>query len=230
MKIKSRNKEIKHSRKAFTLAEVLIALVVIGVIAAITVPVCIENYRRVSVPAKLKKFYSSMNNALRLWYASSGNYAGSYSFESSDIKNAQSLKNFYDNGIGKYLADMQEPETQSHYLTAVLNDGSGFYAYIGSTSVVYFFYCTEFKYCGGETYDGKTSFLFTLRLDKGTFITSSSGSADGKSREELLSLCKYGNYDNASVAYSKRRHACARLIQVDGWQMKDDYPWKGRSL
>jgi len=99
--------------KAFTFAEVLITLVIIGVIAAITVPICIENYRRVSVPAKLKKFYSNMNNALRLWYANSGNYAGSYSFEDSEIKNAQALKNFYENSIGKYLIGAKASYTSS---------------------------------------------------------------------------------------------------------------------
>lgn len=215
--------------KAFTLSEVLITLVIIGVIAAITIPVCVENYRRVSVPAKLKKFYSNMNNALKLWYVHSGNYAGTYSFESTDIKNAQSLKNFYDNGLGKYLIDVKEPYTTNHYLVSALNDGSGFYAYIAHESIIYFFYCTEFKYCGSETYDGKDSFLFSLYLDTGEFVTSMRG-MNGKSREQILGLCKYGNLDNASVSTPKRRHACARLIQMDGWQIKDDYPWKARSL
>jgi type II secretory pathway pseudopilin PulG len=45
------------------LAEVLITLVVIGVISAITVPTIITNYQKQSIPAKLKKFYSTMNQA-----------------------------------------------------------------------------------------------------------------------------------------------------------------------
>ncbi len=216
--------------KAFTLSEVLITLVIIGVIAAITVPICIENYHQVSVPAKLKKFYSNMNNALSLWYANSGNYAGTYSFKDSEIRNSQALKNFYEESIGKYLVAAKEPYTSSSiHLIVPLNDGSGFYAYIASANLIHFFYCAEFKHCGIEQYDGKNSFLFSLYLDTGTFVTSSS-SMNGKSREEVLSLCKYGNVDNAAVSTPKKRHACARLIQMDGWQIKDDYPWQARSL
>ena len=43
--------------------------------------------------------------------------------------------------------------------------------------------------------------------------------------KELLDECKYGNSDNSDVSSSGRRHACARLIQIDGWEIKDDYPW-----
>jgi len=52
--------------KSFTLAEVLITLVIIGIIAAITVPVVIQNCKRQELTSKLKKFYSTMTNALKL--------------------------------------------------------------------------------------------------------------------------------------------------------------------
>ncbi len=120
-----------YSKKyGFTLAETLITLVIFGIISAITIPVCIDNYKRQSVPVKLKKFYSNMNNALRLWYTESGNYAGTYSFEEGDIRKAQPLKKFYESSIGKYLIDIKEPEISGNNICAAFNDGSGFCGYI----------------------------------------------------------------------------------------------------
>ena len=54
----------KHN--AFTLSETLIALVIIGVIAAITVPTLWVNYQEQERIAKVKKMYSSLSNAMKL--------------------------------------------------------------------------------------------------------------------------------------------------------------------
>lgn len=51
-------------KKAFTLAEVLITLGIIGVVASLTMPTLIQNNREKEYAAKLKKFNSVMNQAL----------------------------------------------------------------------------------------------------------------------------------------------------------------------
>jgi prepilin-type N-terminal cleavage/methylation domain-containing protein len=51
-------------KKAFTLAEVLIALVIIGIIAAITVPTLIQKYQDQALKSALKKNYSVLKSAL----------------------------------------------------------------------------------------------------------------------------------------------------------------------
>lgn len=50
-------------RAAFTLAEVLITLGIIGVVAALTMPVLISNYRKQVTETKLKQTYSILSNA-----------------------------------------------------------------------------------------------------------------------------------------------------------------------
>ena len=50
-------------KRAFTLAEVLITLGIIGVVAALTIPTLISNHRANVTMQKLKKFYSSMSQA-----------------------------------------------------------------------------------------------------------------------------------------------------------------------
>ena len=51
-------------KKGFTLAEILITLTVIGIIAAITISILAENGRKTEVETKLKKTISVLNNAL----------------------------------------------------------------------------------------------------------------------------------------------------------------------
>lgn len=51
--------------RAFTLAEVLITLVIIGVIAAITIPILISNYQKTQYVTSLKKAYTTITQALK---------------------------------------------------------------------------------------------------------------------------------------------------------------------
>ena len=57
--------EVKR-KIAFSLSEVLIALAIIGVVAAITMPMLIKNYQKKVFVAKLQKTYSELNNAYKL--------------------------------------------------------------------------------------------------------------------------------------------------------------------
>lgn len=53
-------------RFAFTLAEVLITLGIIGVVAAITMPVLIQSYQKHVVATSLRKAYAELNLALQM--------------------------------------------------------------------------------------------------------------------------------------------------------------------
>ncbi len=53
-------------KKGFTLAEVLITLGIIGVVAAMTIPTLISNYQKRQFVTGLQKGYSIMNNALKM--------------------------------------------------------------------------------------------------------------------------------------------------------------------
>ena len=58
---------MRHS-KAFTLAEVLITLGIIGVIAAITLPSLVHNVQNYILQNQLKKTYSELNQISKLFY------------------------------------------------------------------------------------------------------------------------------------------------------------------
>ena len=64
---------LPHSKMAaFTLAEVLITLAIIGVVAAMTIPTLIQNQQNKTLQSQLKKSYSSISQALKLYQADTG--------------------------------------------------------------------------------------------------------------------------------------------------------------
>ena len=55
-----------QNRLAFTLAEVLITLAIIGVVAALTIPTLMANYQKTQYVAGLKKAYAEITEAMKL--------------------------------------------------------------------------------------------------------------------------------------------------------------------
>ena len=53
-------------KKAFTLAEVLITLVIIGIIAAITIPIVHQNQEKRALYSQFMKTYSTLNQAMTM--------------------------------------------------------------------------------------------------------------------------------------------------------------------
>ena len=62
------NKELR----GFTLAEVLITLTIIGVIAALTIPNLMQSYKKHQVEVSLKEAYSILSNAMKMSVAENG--------------------------------------------------------------------------------------------------------------------------------------------------------------
>lgn len=73
---------ITEIKKGFTLAEVLITLGIIGVVAAMTLPVLIQKHVNSVVETRLAKFYTTFNQAIQMaevqygdrktWYSDTG--------------------------------------------------------------------------------------------------------------------------------------------------------------
>ena len=59
-------KNYNKRKRAFTLAEVLITLGIIGVVAALTIPTLISNYQKKVTVAKLKYAYSVLIGAFKM--------------------------------------------------------------------------------------------------------------------------------------------------------------------
>ena len=124
----------RKSRKvAFTLAEVLITLGIIGVVAAMTLPTLIQNHQKRSLEVATQKFYSTMSQAVKKYMADEGvddlrnTPLASDNYEDSDSPEAiASIRNF----VTKYLKVVKECDHEANNCFAPVYkswDGSALY-------------------------------------------------------------------------------------------------------
>ena len=85
---------------AFTLAEVLITLGIIGVIAAITIPSVIKKYQEVVTVNKVKKFYSMLNEALKRAMVENGEL-DNWGFKTNDFARNEEI---FVTNLKKYIS------------------------------------------------------------------------------------------------------------------------------
>lgn len=110
--------------KAFTLAEVLITIGVIGVVAAMTIPTVINNYLEQTRINALKKAYAQMNQAWQLATQANGS-PETWGFTAGTGATGH-----------KQLVDKLEPylkvtdHTTGSYYSTSLTDGTKFYVWI----------------------------------------------------------------------------------------------------
>ena len=83
---------------AFTLAEVLITLAIIGVVAAMTIPTLVADYKQKQTIVKLQKTYSVLKNAFELSRVDNGDFS-SWSWNHLPTDNAERCNYF----LNKYL-------------------------------------------------------------------------------------------------------------------------------
>ena len=105
------------TKQAFTLAEVLITLGIIGIVAAMTLPTLIQANKNAEVEAKLKKVYSVMNQAILRAEIDNGPK------EYWDFSDA----NFFDKYFAPYLQEVSVKKFQSfggQNIAAYFSDGS----------------------------------------------------------------------------------------------------------
>lgn len=227
---------IKKSKSvfAFTLAEVLITLGVIGVVAAITMPTLIQNYQKSKTANQLKTVYSIMNQAVKMSEIDNG-LITEWTFPEN---NAESIKAFLNKYIAPYLkyTKMESNETGQVYL--YLSDG--IIVQFHSPSVNQIHSNVFFNGNINKSIAGKNRFLFLLSYPN-------NDDANCIHKRSIYG-CKYSGYmpysyvgisvDNSkpirdfikdgSGSYGCNENAkatCGALIMHDGWQIKEDYPW-----
>lgn len=205
---------MNKSKFGFTLAEVLITLGIIGIVAAITIPGLITKYRRSVVETKLKKFYSTMNQAIRHSIADNEDIVFPDDLDKNSSEHSDVALKWYKENLTKYIAGAYIEKYRGYdperYVKCTFNDGSGFVSYIQGTTL-WVFYCLDASspYCRHESYDGEHTFLFVYYPTKKNIDVV----GDGK---------------NHSGCFNKNpghRHVCAAWIKNNGWKIPDNYPW-----
>lgn len=226
---------IFHSlRPAFTLAEVLITLGIIGTIAALTIPTLVKEYQKQQTVTQLQKVYSTINQAIKMSELENG----SISTWPIPAANIDEYNNWWNTYIIPYFSviqncgstvspclsqkftylDATEISWSTGYTNILLKDGVGVHtgAIDSNEADIYF----DLNASKRPNIMGKDIFMITILYPQGK--TTFYGQNLNFTRDYIL-----GNHDascNKSSGNLKGR-TCGLLIQMDGWKISDDYPW-----
>lgn len=225
-------------KEAFTLAEVLITLGIIGVVAALTIPTLIQNYKKREIETSLQKIYSTVNQAIKKAELDYGEYEN-WEF-TSDGSNA--LDQYF---IPYLNVSKIEPSTHTNNCTGrrmYLADGS---LLIGSACNFFgywidFCYYPKAKNWKGNSGNGcfesdgsKSAFWFTFSTSKNNpgkipFLNSPFIPYIGSDVKEKLTSESLTNpkYTYACNKESSTPRQCTALIMLNNWKIPDDYPFR----
>jgi len=237
------------ARWAFTLAEVLITLGIIGIVAALTLPQIISNYQKQTAANSLKTFYSKLNQAFMLYEAKNN-------ISIQDINTGLSENEFLEKYIApnfkiiKHCSDrldcyastdnfvrVLDRKTQAYFYpkTVVLADGM----FLGIRKMGENTYMFNIDINGAKkpNLTGRDVFYFFFTsnyssIDKDIKRGLYAGNFSGLyypyiyySREQLLGISSGHERPCSKNNSSTTSDACASVIMLDGWKISDDYPW-----
>jgi prepilin-type N-terminal cleavage/methylation domain-containing protein len=226
-------------KEAFTLAEVLITLAIIGVVAALTIPTVVQNYRKTQAVAQLKKTYSALANTTNLAIANYGPITG---WEIGENHSGQAAIDFANKYLIPYLKVAKNCETETTgdcaFKWAVLDKSKS--GSFGSEFTR--FYLTDGTLIAVLIVDDSTSKRASIYIDLNGrkppdtygkdifyynyFITHSSSKVAGRFMPEWYTADRDFLKANCSMdGGTDSGKNCTSLIMKDSWQMKDDYPW-----
>ena len=226
---------------AFTLAELLVALVIVGVISVMVLPSILQKIERRKVETALPKFYTTMNTALRMSKANDGacNYAGLDIYHRPKEWGKGALS--YDNNLevlnNCFLPNLKyskvEPCDEGTGAACVYFMNGEHFSLYADANGGYLRYCI---YSAPEKCKmGKTAFMFEyLRLTTGYQWTSRVRSTTeilpflfnltGDSVSEMYGI----NHLNESRACSNNgnKYWCTYLLKANNWKFPKNYPTK----
>lgn len=224
----------------FTLAEVLITLGIIGVVAAMTIPSLMTTFQKRETVSKLKSTYSIISQAIKLSENDNGELeTWDYTLDSEQwvstyLKNYMKMSPAYVDNNWTFLNGSK-----------VNNWSNAKYALMNGVFII--FYVNSYSGAGNFVKQGvwmyvdlngnkkpnrmgHDIFVMSIYPNIGSNEKFVMGAHDQcgsgvihqfLTREQLLnSGCATCKKD-----YSGYGMACSRLIQLDNWQISKDYPW-----
>ncbi len=243
----------KNKSSAFTLAEVLITLGIIGIVAALTIPNLMGKYRQHVVENRLKKFYSASNQAIQLSEVKNG----PKEYWPFCIGGATNYEQWYD----IYLKNFLNTTHVEHFINA---GGSNTVSYFEDGSVMVIKDCYDiYFYPYAKDFDkdkfmkvsedgvahrpdcGKKFFAFSFRpalnrdssvlhIGKGiepyrALICKTITNEDGSKERVCNNLTRDELINNSEYGCNETspyKVYCTALIQDNGWKIPKDYPFK----
>ena len=223
-------------KAAFTLAETLITLGIIGVVAAMTIPNLITEHQKRATVTKLQRAISVINQAYRLAYDDVGEASAEEAFNMGSeeyfntywapyIKVLTYCSSYkvcgYDSNNPFKIANGNKVTfaiVDGNYKTTFLSmDGFAYLVYIGGGAPNYVKdtkIIVDINGSAGPNRLGRDVFLLNREVDdeKGGYVqTYCYGKTDAYIKSDCSST-KYG-------------YCCSEKIRRAGWKIEKDYPW-----
>ncbi len=239
-----------NHKVAFTLAEILITLGIIGIVAAMTLPTLIGKYQKSVVSARNKKFVSSINQAI----LTSTVYNGEPSTWTKQIAfgNPEALYNWFNQYIAQYMKILKDCSKNSvecigeykycdltdcrkaTYLGTVgvfyiLNDGSLISAVTGGgrdennmTNTLTLHIKFDANGYTGPNQLGQDIFSYRLSINNKKFYIT----CDTHKNKTGGSISIDNNRQTLIESCRTNPQTCSCLLMKDNFEFKDDYPFK----
>ena len=227
---------------AFTLAEVLITLGIIGVVAAITIPSLYTSFRKRETASRVKAAYSIFSQAVKLSVEDNGE-VGNWDLSDESILGEKYIVPYLS---GATILSRSKIGTQYYSVYTLSSQGDGKSPYLDwswndKTHPVYVMkngmvftldnandgYCTivvDINGLGKPNIMGIDGFAFWIDSETSTVIPAGAKYTKkqllGEETADSQRICKR---DNTWQYY--RGGYCAALMQKDGWTISNDYPW-----
>lgn len=239
--------------RAFTLAEVLITLGIIGIVAAMTLPTVISNNKKKTVEARLQKFYSVANQAIKLselkngpkelWKGCKGGYTAT--------ENKMACSDWYNIYLRDYLktTKIEHFTNKYQYTLAYFPDGSLMVLKSGY-DIFYYPFAKDYNEAKmsdtTRPHNGKQCFMFTfipnsalnnVPYSKGkgiepykNLVCENKTDSNGNKTQVCNNITKEELQNNSkfgcnSISSSNRAY-CTAFIQLNNWQIPENYPFK----
>lgn len=226
--------------KSFTVAEILITLCILGIAVAMTLPALIQSNNNKVVEARLKKFYSAINQAIlmaendygdkKYWYRNVAN-TSQKDENGNFVEGSNEFKNWFNTYLAPYLNIIETETLDNGTYIVYFSDGGALQA-SSSTTRDWWFYPGKPKKCikkyNHMSRIGVCMFLFN-------FYPLEDGNEWQYHYNKGMEPYKYEWGGNIEELYNKntwgcnktgKRYYCTAVIQMNNWSIPKNYPLK----
>lgn len=228
-------------KKGFTLAEVLITLGIIGIVAALTIPNLIGNYEKYITVVKLKRAYSIISQVVERAIADYGdikNWDKQYNGEKTDPEN---YFNKYWKPYVKITKSCVDRSVKNNVKYKSFGYKEPFPLYGGAwLSLTGTQNSENLRIYTGIDFITIDNILIHIGEDDNIIVDINGPSGPNragrdafwfsidKSQNKVIPLTDYMGEKECGTIKSNTKgggYTCADKIMKDGWTIKDDYPW-----
>lgn len=217
--------------QAFTLAEILVLIGIIGIVSTLTISALITNYKKHEVETRLKKFYSEINQAVVMAQKEYGDPSSwdSWERDKPQTQTYEANLEFLQKYFLPYLKTTDIKKCINNYACVTLANGSMF-----SYGTDNFTFYPQAKIHNNlkQQYQGKNCFAFIIVPEGHNFGDTNGkgvqpyvGSWNGD-YDRLFSNSIYGCNTNKVTCGSNKNKYCTKIIQMNGWKIPKEYPIK----